>query len=145
MKRFALLSLIGLLPFTLFAASMQIQVANKAGQPAAAYPFKLYEVEIFEGEEFALVPFLIDKLDAQGRYTVKDLKPGTKYELGVGGRETGRFVFKDGGSYKTELSYIGAGDHLPDEVSFYDMSRDRPLTFGDLKGPMIYLEYWAVW
>jgi hypothetical protein len=145
MKRCSLFTFLGLLPLALSAASMQLEVKNMAGKAAANYPFKIYEVELFEGEEFALVPCLVDTLDARGQYTVKDLKPGTRYELGVGGRETGRFVFKDGATWQTRLSYIGAGDHLPDELSFYDISRDRPLTFGDLKGPMIYLEYWAVW
>lgn len=145
MKRCGLFTFLSLLPLALSAASMQLEVKNMAGEAAANYPFKIFEVELFEGEEFALVPCLVDTLDGRGQVTVKDLKPGTKYELGVGGRETGRFVFKDGGSYKTQLSYIGAGDLLPAELSFYDISRDRPLVFGDLKGPMIYLEYWAVW
>ncbi|MFT5123928.1 MAG: hypothetical protein ACI9QL_005012 [Candidatus Omnitrophota bacterium] len=145
MKILHLLALICVLPLYLAASSVTIEVKNKAGEAAAGYPFKLFEVEVFEGEEFALVPFLIDHLDAKGQYTVKDLKPGVKYELGVGGRETARFIYKDGGTWQTQLTYIGAGDNLPAELTFHDITQAKPTTFGAIKGPMIYLEYWAVW
>ena len=56
-----------------FAGSMQLSVVNLHGQAAAGYPYKLFEVEIFEGEEMIIKPFEMARLDAQGGLLLKDL------------------------------------------------------------------------
>jgi hypothetical protein len=143
MKFIIILSL--LMAVHVHGTSMRIDVLNNQDKPAAGYPFSLFEVEVFEGEEMIIQPFRIDHLDAQGGLTVKDLKAGQKYQLVVGGEETPQFKFSDGETLQLQLKTIVVHDKIPGTIPYFDITNQKSLTFADLQGPLVYVEYWAVW
>ena len=141
--RFAFLNLL-FIP-SLACADMRIEVFNRSGEPAVEYPYKLFEVEIFEGEEILTQPFQIATLDREGGLILRGLKAGQKYQLIIGGEETPQFVFSAGRKIQQRLKNIVVGDVVPDSISYVRLNEGQKLTSADLKGPLVYIEYWAVW
>lgn len=125
-------------------ATATVTVQRFDGRPAAGEAFTLSHVCTHYGG----VTILEDKLDANGRFQLKNVAPGPdgpEFFLEVGDRWARGMQMTETGDQTFSFT-LGpqVGDPVP-EASLTDLATNRPVSLDSFRGNIVYLEFWATW